>query len=123
VARQEVSGAAVLRHQSPIYLLAVRPSIDLGFQVCAVLNILAPQLAGTFRLAPWKFFAIDTTAVLLWASSYMAMGWVFRSQLESVSPLLQRVGVFVALALIVAVGALILRRRTGGASARHLAVR
>jgi membrane protein DedA with SNARE-associated domain len=85
-----------------------------------VLNILAPQLAGTFRLAPWKFFALDTTAVLLWTSAYMAVGWVFRTELESVGPLLQRVGVFLALALIIAVTASILQR-IGRASARHLA--
>jgi membrane protein DedA with SNARE-associated domain len=85
-------------------------------------NILAPQLAGVFRLAPWKFFALDSTAALLWASAYMAVGWAFRSQLESVGLLLQRVGVFLGLALIVAVAALILRR-IGSASARHLAAR
>ena len=30
-------------------------------------NILAPQLAGVFRLARWKFFALDSTAAFLWA--------------------------------------------------------
>jgi membrane protein DedA with SNARE-associated domain len=87
-----------------------------------VFNILAPQLAGGFRLAQWKFFALDSTAALLWASAYMAVGWVFRSQLESVGPLLQRVGVFLGLALIVAVAVFIFRR-IAGASARHLAAR
>lgn len=80
-------------------------------------NILAPQLAGTFRWARWKFFALDSTAAFLWASAYMAVGWVFRSQLESIGPLLERVGIFVGLALIVGVAVSIFRR-IGGASVR-----
>jgi membrane protein DedA with SNARE-associated domain len=85
-------------------------------------NILAPQLAGVFRLARWKFFALDSTAAFLWASAYMAVGWMFRSQLESVGALVRWMGVFLGLALVVAAAAFILRR-IGGASARHLAAR
>jgi membrane protein DedA with SNARE-associated domain len=29
-----------------------------------------------FRVAPWKFLALDTTAAFLWASDYFAVGWV-----------------------------------------------
>jgi len=85
-----------------------------------VLDILAPQLAGTFRVAPWTFFALDSRAAFLWAGAYMAFGWVFRSQLEAVGPLLERVGVFLGLALIVAVAVYILRS-LDGANAGHIA--
>jgi membrane protein DedA with SNARE-associated domain len=87
-----------------------------------VFNFVAPQLAGTFRLAPWKFFALDSAAVLLWASAYMAIGWVFRGQLELVGPLLQHVGVFVGVVLTIAAAGFILRR-ISGASLRHVAAR
>lgn len=78
-----------------------------------VFNFLAPQLAGAFRLAPWKFFALDSAAAFLWASTYMAVGWMFRGQLESVGPILERTGVFLGLALIIAI-AVVVVRRTGG---------
>jgi membrane protein DedA with SNARE-associated domain len=45
-----------------------------------VFNIVAPQLAGALRLARWKFFALDSTAALLWASVYMAVGWLSAHQ-------------------------------------------
>lgn len=87
-----------------------------------VFNILAPQLTGTFHLARWKFFALDSTAAFLWASAYMAVGWTFRGQLESVGPLLERLGIVLGLAVIVTVGTFFLRR-IAGASARHPAAR
>lgn len=85
-------------------------------------NILAPQLAGALRLASWKFFVLDSTAAFFWASAYMAIGWVFRSQLESVGPLLERVGIYLGLAVVGAVAAFMLPR-IGGTSARQVAAR
>ncbi len=84
-----------------------------------VFNVLAPQLAGTFHLARWKFFVLDSTAALLWASAYMAVGWVFRSQLELLVPLPERLGVFLGFAVIVTIAAFFLRR-IAGTNARHV---
>ena len=84
-----------------------------------IFNILAPQLAGTFHLARWKFFALDSTAAFLWASAYMAVGWVFRSQLELLVPFLERLGAVLGFAVVVTVAAFFLRR-IAGANAQHV---
>jgi membrane protein DedA with SNARE-associated domain/rhodanese-related sulfurtransferase len=72
------------------------------------LNTVASPMAGLFKLAPWKFLVLDTTAALLWAGSYTGLGWMFRGQIELLGAFLERFGVWmgtvvgVGLALYVA---------------------
>jgi membrane protein DedA with SNARE-associated domain len=82
-------------------------------------NIIAPQAAGTFKLAGWKFFALDTIAAFVWASAYMALGWVFHSRLGSIGSLIHRAGGVLGVLLVVAVAAFVFRR-VCRESSRHL---
>ena len=46
------------------------------------LNTVAPPLAGMLKVAPWRFIAVDLAGITLWAGSAMALGAVFRTQVE-----------------------------------------
>ncbi len=64
------------------------------------LSTVAPPMAGMFRLRLWKFLALDSVGSLLWASFYMGLGWVFRTELEWIGAALQQLGIgLVVLAL------------------------
>lgn len=115
-------GAAILRHQSQVTYSPYGAQSILVSKFLPVFNVLAPQLAGTFHLSRWKFFVPDSTAAFLWASAYMAVGWVFCSQLELLVPLLERLGVFLGFAVIVTIAAFSLRR-IAGTNARHVVAR
>jgi membrane protein DedA with SNARE-associated domain/rhodanese-related sulfurtransferase len=60
---------------------------------------LGPPLAGMFNLAIWKFLLIDAGGALLWAGAYIAIGWLFRRQLEDVVAALSRFGATIGIAL------------------------
>jgi membrane protein DedA with SNARE-associated domain len=63
------------------------------------LNTLTPSLAGMFGLPAGRFFGLDSIAVLLWAGAYMAVGWVFRDQLERVGVILERFGALIGVSV------------------------
>ena len=69
------------------------------------LSTVAPPMAGMFKLAPWKFLLLDGAGALLWAGGFAAVGWWFRTQLQSVAVYLARLGsglgLLVGFALIV----------------------
>ena len=46
------------------------------------LSTVAPPLAGAFGLRRWRFLAFDGAGSLLWAGSYVFLGWLFRSEIE-----------------------------------------
>jgi membrane protein DedA with SNARE-associated domain len=46
------------------------------------LNTVAPPLAGMLRLSPLRFLLFDLGGIALWASSALALGLAFRSQVE-----------------------------------------
>ncbi|MGA3324358.1 MAG: VTT domain-containing protein [Terriglobia bacterium] len=46
------------------------------------LNTVAPPLAGMLKVAPWRFIAVDLAGITLWAGSAMALGTVFRTEVE-----------------------------------------
>ena len=64
------------------------------------LNEIAPLTAGVFKLAPWKFAILDSTASLLWAGAYIGLGWMFRGQIEILGALLERVGVWTGIVVL-----------------------
>ena len=47
-------------------------------------------MAGLFKLAWWKSVALDAIGAVLWAASYVGLGWVFRGQLEILASFLER---------------------------------
>jgi membrane protein DedA with SNARE-associated domain len=79
------------------------------------LSTIAPPMAGLFKLATWKFVVLDSAAALLWAVSYMALGWIFRGQVEILGAFLERflflTGVVIALALALYIALKYVRRR------------
>jgi membrane protein DedA with SNARE-associated domain len=66
------------------------------------LNTLTPSLAGMFGVPAGRFLGLDSAAVLLWSGAYMAVGWVFRDQLERVGIILERFGALIAVLAVVA---------------------
>jgi membrane protein DedA with SNARE-associated domain len=56
------------------------------------LSTIAAPMAGLSHMPWWKFLALDSAGVLVWAGSYMSIGMVFRTQLEEVAALVARLG-------------------------------
>jgi membrane protein DedA with SNARE-associated domain/rhodanese-related sulfurtransferase len=63
------------------------------------LGTLVPPMAGMFNLATWKFVLFDALSGLVWSSVYIALGWVFRRQLEDLAAALSRFGAWFGVAL------------------------
>ncbi len=66
------------------------------------LSTVVMPLAGKFKLPAARFLIFDTLGAVLWTASYMAIGWLFRAQLERVGEWLRRLGVWFALLAAVA---------------------
>jgi len=79
------------------------------------LSTVAPPMAGMFKLEPWKFVLLDGAGALVWAGSFAAVGWWFRTQLELLAVNLERLGsglgVLIALALVLYVAFKYIQRR------------
>ncbi len=46
------------------------------------LNTAAAPMAGLTRMPPWKFLAADIAGAMGWSGTYLAVGYLFRNQLE-----------------------------------------
>jgi len=68
------------------------------------LNTAAPPVAGMFGMPIWKFLIFDIMGSILWAGSFLGLGWIFSDALEDVALYAERLGfwllVLAALALI-----------------------
>jgi membrane protein DedA with SNARE-associated domain/rhodanese-related sulfurtransferase len=56
------------------------------------LSTIAPPMAGMFKVAPWRFLAMDAAGGMLWSGAYLLVGWLFRNQLEIAAFYLERLG-------------------------------
>jgi membrane protein DedA with SNARE-associated domain len=56
------------------------------------LSTVAPPLAGMVGIARWQFLALDIAAALLWAGTWMGLGYVFSDALELVAAQAARLG-------------------------------
>jgi membrane protein DedA with SNARE-associated domain len=56
------------------------------------LSTIAAPMAGLSRMPWWKFLALDSAGVLVWAGTYMSVGMVFRLQLEDVAAMVAHFG-------------------------------
>lgn len=56
------------------------------------LNTAAAPLAGLTRMQPLKFLAADTAGALIWSGTYLAIGDLFRDQLERAAEQAGRMG-------------------------------
>jgi len=56
------------------------------------LSTVAPPMAGLSRMPWWKFLSADAAGGAVWAGAFMALGYVFREQLEDVGQFALRMG-------------------------------
>jgi membrane protein DedA with SNARE-associated domain len=49
------------------------------------LSTVAPPLAGIFRMQPARFLLFDAAGALLWAGSFLGLGFLFSGQLERIA--------------------------------------
>lgn len=68
------------------------------------LNTAAPPVAGMFGMPMWRFLLFDIMGTILWAGSFLGLGWLFADQLELVAHYAERLGIWllVLLALVLA---------------------
>lgn len=69
------------------------------------LSIIAPPMAGMFRVKVWTFLAKDSAGAVLWSGAYIAAGWWFRDQLEILAWRLARLGSSLIVILIAGLAA------------------
>jgi membrane protein DedA with SNARE-associated domain len=74
------------------------------------LNTVAPPLAGIFHMRARKFFLFDSMGALLWGFSILGAGYVFSEQIESIAEYAERLGSWLAVLVIGALAAYILRK-------------
>jgi membrane protein DedA with SNARE-associated domain len=68
------------------------------------LGAVAPPLAGLLRMKPLRFLSWDVAGSLLWAGSYLSLGYFFSPQLDRLGVYAGRLGAGLILLLAVAIG-------------------
>jgi membrane protein DedA with SNARE-associated domain len=53
------------------------------------LNTVAPPLAGVVGMRPWRFLLFDTLGTLVWAGTFLGLGYAFTGQIEQVAARLE----------------------------------
>jgi len=64
-------------------------------------SVVAPPMAGALGMSSWRFLAFETVAALLWAGVFLALGWLFREQIQAVLDALANAGGVATAALVV----------------------
>jgi membrane protein DedA with SNARE-associated domain len=72
------------------------------------LSTVAPPLAGMVGIGRPQFIALDITAAILWAGTWMGLGYVFSDALELVASRAARLGNWIAVVIAAAFGAYVL---------------
>ena len=62
-------------------------------------STVAPPMAGMFRLPVLRFAAWDGAGALLWAGTFMTLGFIFRTQLEEVATYAANMGLWLFVVL------------------------
>jgi len=65
------------------------------------LSTVAPPLAGIFHMRPRRFFLFDACGSLLWAGTFLGLGYVFSGEIERIAEHALRLGGWL-LALLIA---------------------
>jgi membrane protein DedA with SNARE-associated domain/rhodanese-related sulfurtransferase len=68
------------------------------------LNAVATPLAGVIDMRPWRFLLFDALGSLLWAGSFLTLGYAFSDQIEAVAAHAARTG---SLAVAIVGGAIV----------------
>ena len=71
------------------------------------LGTVAPPLAGIFRMRPARFLAFDAAGAVLWAATFLGLGFAFSAQLERVAERALSLGGILFLLLLAALAAYI----------------
>jgi membrane protein DedA with SNARE-associated domain/rhodanese-related sulfurtransferase len=66
------------------------------------LGTLGPPMAGMMGLSPAKFLLLDAGGALLWSGAFMAIGWIFRTQIELLVIQMDRLGKSLVIAIVIA---------------------
>ena len=66
------------------------------------LNTAAQPLAGIFRMKYWRFFIFDTCGATLYVGTFFALGYIFRTELESVAGAALKLGTGLVVLVIAA---------------------
>jgi membrane protein DedA with SNARE-associated domain len=64
------------------------------------LSTVAPPLAGIFHMRPRRFLLFDTGGSLLWAGTFLGLGYVFSGQIERVAEQALRMGGWLLVLLV-----------------------
>jgi membrane protein DedA with SNARE-associated domain len=56
------------------------------------LGTVAPPLAGVFHMRPARFLMFDAMGTLLWAGSFLGVGFIFSGQIERIAEWIARLG-------------------------------
>jgi membrane protein DedA with SNARE-associated domain len=79
------------------------------------LNTAAPPVAGMFDMPIWRFLLFDIMGTILWAGSFLGLGWLFADQLEVIARYAERLGFWLlfllALGLVTYIGIKLHERR------------
>jgi membrane protein DedA with SNARE-associated domain len=71
------------------------------------LNTAAPALAGIFRMSVPRFIVFDGLGALLWAATFIGLGFIFSDQLERIATYLLRWGSWLGVVLAASLAAYI----------------
>ena len=68
------------------------------------LSTVAPPVAGLVRMPLRTFLVFSWIGALLWAGAYVAVGWMFSSQLQAVATFIEELGSWALVLLVAVVG-------------------
>ncbi|GAC1672709.1 MAG: DedA family protein/thiosulfate sulfurtransferase GlpE [Candidatus Acidiferrum sp.] len=71
------------------------------------LGTVAPPLAGIFRMKPHRFLLFDALGSLLWAGTYLALGYVFSGEIERIAAHASTLGGWLLVLLLAALASYI----------------
>ena len=74
------------------------------------LSTAAPPVAGMFGMKFWRFLLFDALGTLLWAGSFIGLGWLFADQLEDVAQSAERLGTWLLVLLIAGLAAYVAKK-------------
>ena len=74
------------------------------------LGTVAPPLAGIFHMRPRRFLLFDATGSLLWAGTFLGLGYVFSGQIDWVAEHLASLGGWLLVLILAALAAYIAKK-------------
>jgi membrane protein DedA with SNARE-associated domain len=72
------------------------------------LNAVATPLAGIFHMKLRRFLAYDTLGAILWAGTYLSLGYIFSGQIESIAQQAEQLGGSMLVLFVAALAAYVL---------------